>query len=173
MPFIMLALTAIAGAVWWWVRSNPREAVDTAADIVTTVRNAPRRLAFRRQTQGHPVDGIDDIRVAIGTIAQAFIELDEMPTKEQREKHYLAMRKTFSCSEEQANEIISLSRWLIDQCKGPQPAISRTARRLYKINGQSSWGVLQDVLMLIVDDDLSPRQEDAIEDLRIALKIRN
>ena len=128
MPIVNLILSAIGGAIWFWVRNNPREAFDTAKDVATTVRNAPRRLAFRRQTKGHPVEGIDDDRIAIGTIAQAFIELDDLPTKEQRDKVFFALRSKLRCSDEEAQEIQTLSRWLIDQCNGPQQALSRTAR---------------------------------------------
>ena len=35
MPIVILLLSAIGGAIWWWVRSNPREALNVAADAVT------------------------------------------------------------------------------------------------------------------------------------------
>ena len=64
LPIVILILTAIGGAIWWWARNNPREALRVASDAATTLKNAPRRIAFRRQTQEHPVEGIDDLRVA-------------------------------------------------------------------------------------------------------------
>ena len=73
MPFIIMILGAIGGAIWWWVRSNPREALHVAEDAATTIKNAPRRLAFRKQTNAHPVECVDDPRSAIGAIAQAFM----------------------------------------------------------------------------------------------------
>lgn len=169
MPFIILILSAIGGAIWWWVRNNPRDAIHTAQDVATTIRNAPRRLAFRRQTNAHPVEGIDDHRIAIGVIAQSFVELDDLPTKEQRQTVYVILRSKLRCTEDEADEIVTLGRWLIDQCKGPNPAITRISRRLYKIDGDASWDLLQDILAHLVTGDLSQRQIDSIDDIRLAL----
>lgn len=170
MPIVMLILTAIGGAIWWWVRSNPREALYVAQDAATTLRNAPRRIAFRRMTNEHPVQGIDDPRIAICTIAQAFIELDALPTQEQRQKLHVLVRTKLRCDEEEAEEIEVLGRWLMTQCDGASQAISRVGKRLFKIDGAASWDLLQDVLASLVEGDLSSAQVGAIEDLRVAFR---
>lgn len=168
MPIILLILTAVGGAIWWWIRSNPREALDVAHDAAITLRNAPRRLAFRRQTNQHPVEGIDDPNIAICAIAQAFIELDNLPTQELRHKLHVLVRQKLRYDEEEAEEVEVLGRWLMTQCDGPAPAITRLGKRLYKLDG--SWSLLQDVLMGLVDGDLSERQTSAIHDLKVAFK---
>lgn len=170
MPIIMLILSVVGGAIWWWIKNNPREAISTAQDVATTLRNAPRKLAFRRQTNAHPVEGIDDTRIAIGAIAQAFVELDDLPTKEQRDQVHLILLTKLQCDEEQAQEIEVLGRWLIDQCKGPSQAITRLSRRLFKIDGDASWGLIQDVLSSLVSGELSVKQVDGIDDIRRALR---
>lgn len=170
MPILILILTGFGGAIWWWIRNNPREAIDTAQDVATTIRNAPRRLAFRRQTKAHPVEGIDDYRIAIGAIAQAFVELDDLPTKEQRQTLHTMLRSKLRCSEEEANEMEILGRWLIDQCNGPSQAISRLSRRLFKLGGDKSWDLIQDILTSLVVGELSHRQVDGIDDIRLALR---
>ena len=170
MPILIAILTAVAGAVWLWMRNNPREALDTAVDVATTVRNAPRRLAFRKQTKAHPVEGIDDPRIALCAIAQGFLELDDLPTKEQRQTLHVLLRSKLRCTEEEAEEMEVLGRWLISQCDGAKQAIPRLARRLYKIDEANSWDVLQDILMRLVDGDLTSAQTGAIEDLRAAMR---
>lgn len=170
MHILILILTALGGALWWWVRNNPREAIDAAGDLATTVQNAPRRLAFRRQTNAHPVEGIDDPRIAICAIAQAFLELDDLPTREQRQSLHLMLRKELRCSEEEAEEMEVLGRWLVEQSNGAQQAVPRLARRLYKIDGDASWDVMQDVLVGLVTGGLSHRQKQAVEDLRLAMR---
>ena len=170
MPIVMLILSVVGGAIWWWIKNNPREAISTAQDVATTLKNAPRKLAFRRQTNAHPVEGIDDLRIAIGAIAQAFVELDDLPTKDQRDQVHLMLRSKLSCDEEQAQEIEVLGRWLIDQCKGPSQAITRLSRRLFKIDGDASWEIIQDILASLVSGELTPKQVDGIDDIRRALR---
>jgi hypothetical protein len=43
---------------------------------------------------------------------------------------------------------------------------------MYKIDGDSSWDLLQDVLGCLVEGDLSSQQVGAIQDLRVAFKMR-
>lgn len=170
MPILIAILAAIGGVIWWYIRSNPREAIDTAQDVVATVRNAPRRLAFRKQTNAHPVEGIDDERIAICAIAQSFIELDDLPTAEQRDRLHILVRTKLKTSEEDAQEMEVLGRWLMNQCNGPSEAITRLTRRLKKIDPGTSWTLLQEILPEIAGDGLSQAQVAAVEDLGKALK---
>ena len=169
MPILLAILTALGGAIWRYIRSNPREAVDTVADVATTLANAPRRLAFRRQTTAHPVEGIDDARIAICAIAQSFIELDDLPTAEQRKKLHVLLRSKLRCDDEEAQEMEVLGRWLMTQCNGPSEAVTRLDKRLRRIDGADSWDMLQEMLMPLANDDLSAAQIDAIDDLKVAL----
>lgn len=150
--------------------SNPREAFDVAHDAATTLKNAPRRLAFRRQTKAHPVEGIDDARIAIAAIGQAFIELDELPTKEQRDRLHVLLRSRLRSEEEETQEMSVLGRWLLEQCNGAKPAVTRLGRRLYKIDGDKSWDLMQDILGELSGQNLSQSQIGAVEDLRLALR---
>lgn len=169
MPILIAILTALAGAIWWWVRRNPREAFHAAQDAATTLRNAPRRLAFRRQTNQHPVEGIDDPRIAICAIAQAFIEMDALPTAEQRDRLLELLTDRLQCTPEEAREMAILGRWLITQCPSPQQAVPRLGRRLFKLDG-TSWDSLQGILENLAGDDLSTAQVSAIGDLRVAFR---
>ncbi len=165
MPFLIAILTAIGGALWWWFRSNPREAIDTAGDLITTAANAPRRHAFRRQHNAHPVEGIDDPRIAICAIGQAFLELDDLPTKEQRDQLHIAVRKQLRTQEEEAEEMEVLGRWLIGQCNGASQAIPRLGKRLNRID-PGSWNALQEFLAPLAGPDLSSAQIDAVAELK-------
>jgi len=169
MPIMMLILSIVGGALWFWVRSNPRDAIHLAQDAATMIKNAPRKLAFRKQTNAHPVEGIDDPRIAICAIAQSFIELDKLPTQEQRQKLHVNLRAKLRCSEDEAEEMEVLGRWLMNQCKGADQAITRLGRRLYKIDGDTSWDTLQDIPGGLVDGDLSQGQIDAITELKRAM----
>lgn len=170
MHILVLVVTAIGGAIWFWARHNPREALDAAQDVATTVINAPRRIAFRRKANTHPVESIDDPRIAISAIAQAFIELDDLPTKDQREAIRFIYRAKLRLDENQTDEMETLGRWLLGQCNGAQMAIPRLSRRLVKIDGSNSWDLLQMVLSDLVQGELSSRQTEAIHDIKLAFR---
>lgn len=172
MPIIMLILSAIGGVIWWWIRNNPREAINTAQDVATTIKNAPRKLAFRSVANAHPVEGIDDERIAICAIAQSFIELDDLPTAELRQQLHTLLRTKLRCSEEDAQEMEILGRWLMTQCNGPGDAVPRLGRRLRKIDTGQAWELLQELLMPLAGDNLSRSQIGAIEDLKVALRVK-
>jgi hypothetical protein len=165
MHIVIFALTTLGGAIWWWIRMNPRQSLDMAADAVTTARNLPRKLAFRKQTNAHPVEGIDDPRIAICAIGQAFIELDDLPTREQRAQLNMLLRRDLDCDDDLADEIEVLGRWLVGQCQGAEAAITRLGKRLARIDDGASWDQLQNFLTGLVNGTLSTRQSSAIEDL--------
>lgn len=164
----MLILTTLGGALWLWVRRNPGDALNAAQDAVTTARNAPRKLAFRKQMKAHPVEGIDDARIAVCALAQAFLELDDLPTAEQRTHLNTLLRTKLRCTAEEAEEMEVLGRWLVAQCQSPDASVTRLARRLYKIDGDASWDLLQDMLTSLVDGELNQSQLNAIGDIKRA-----
>ncbi len=170
MPIVILILTTLGGALWLWARQNPGDAVNAAQDIVTTARNAPRKMAFRKQTKAHPVEGIDDPRIAICALGQAFIELDDLPTAEQRTHLNTLLRTKLRCDAEEAEEMVVLGRWLVAQCNTADAAVTRLARRLYKIDGDKSWDQLQEIFMALVDGELNGSQLNAIDDIRRAFR---
>lgn len=169
MPIILLILSALGGALWFWARSNPRDAINAAQDAATVIKNAPRKLAFRKQMNAHPVEVIDDPRIAICAIAQSFIELDALPTMDQRKKLQTQLRTVLNCNKSEAEEMEVLGRWLMTQCQSPDKAITRLGRRLFKIDGDASWETLRDLIGEIVEGELSPAQIDAVAELRRAM----
>ena len=165
MPILMMILAAVGGAIWWWARNNPRDAFDVAQDAAVTLKNAPRRLSFRRATNRHPAEGIDDPYVAIGSIAQSFIMLDDVPTRDQNDRLHVQLRSKLRCSDEDAQEMQAFGRWIVEQCNGPEAAISRLIRHLKKLDGSASYSVLRDLLGGVVTNELSSRQQDAVEEI--------
>ncbi|MEL7253043.1 MAG: hypothetical protein AAGL23_02640 [Pseudomonadota bacterium] len=170
MHILIGLVAAIGGLVWWWMRSNPHQTIDIASDVATTVRNAPRKLAFRKQANAHPVEGIDDERIAICAIAQSFIELDDLPTAEKRDALGELLRTELVCTRDDAHEMQVLGRWLMTECHGPQEAIPRLGKRLKKIDRGDAWDDLQNVLGPLSGDALSSKQISAAEDLKLIFR---
>ena len=173
MPVLIALLGIIAGAYFWAQRA--RNAKDMAVDVVdmaNDVRLAARRFGFSRKLNTHPVESIEDPRLAIASIATAFIELDDLPTAEQRQKLMIQIRSKLRANAEEAEEMEVLGRWFMTQCGGAEPAIARISRKLYKLGGAEQMEPLMDVLKGAVADGLSDRQRDALEDITRAMRVR-
>lgn len=167
---IIIALVGIciAGYVWF---NRAQRAADVATDLIGAaqdVKNAARRFGFRRRANQHPVDGIDDPKLAVGALAVAFLELDDLPTAEARTRTDHALRKHLALDGEAAKEITILGRWFVEECQGPTPAFSRLAKKLKAIDGAAHFQPLMSILGDITDatgGTPSHRQSDALTEL--------
>ncbi|MEM7642476.1 MAG: hypothetical protein AAF366_08095 [Pseudomonadota bacterium] len=172
MPILLAILAAIGGAIWWWARSNPRDALGAADDAVTIARNAPRKMAFRRQTKEHPVEGIDDPVLAMVAIGHAFIRLDGLPAREDQARLQNMSRIIWRLDPSEAEETGALAAWLVDQCGSASAAVARLGRRLWKIDEGASWPQLERLLAALAEGGFSEGQDGAIGDLKVALHMK-
>ena len=172
MPFI-LALLGIIGAAYFWAQraSNARNVVGDVADMANDVRLAARRFGFSRKMNVHPVESIEDPRLAIAAIATSFIELDDLPTADQRQLLTVQLRSKLRADAAEAEEMEVLGRWFMSECGGAEPAIARLSRKLYKIGGAEQMEPLMDILKASVTS-LSDRQREALEDITRAMRVR-
>ena len=85
----------------------------------------------------HPVESIEDPRLAIAAIANAFIEPDDLPTAEHRQLLQVQLRSKLRADADEAEEMEVLGRWFMSECGGADPAIARLSRKLYKIGRPS------------------------------------
>ncbi len=169
MPVLVAIALLVLGGAWYWVRRNPRQALDDAQDLAETLKNAPRRWSFRSDTTRNPIEYEVDERVLICAIGQAFLELDALPTQEQRDLLHVAMRTSLRCGEEEAREMAVRGRWYVNGCNGVEQAVLRLARGIKKVRSEDAWETLQVILGQLVGEELSQRQIDAVSDLRGAL----
>ncbi|WP_368184032.1 hypothetical protein [Aestuariibius sp. HNIBRBA575] len=172
MPILIAVLGGLA-AVYFFV-NRAKNAADLSHDLLgvaNDVRLAARRFGFQRRSNTHPADSIEDPKLAIATIAIAFLELDDLPTKEQRGLLDVQLRSTLRVSAQDSSELQILGRWLMNECQGPQPAITRLARVLFKLDGANSFEPLLTILKGITTEDLSGAQREAINDIRRGFKL--
>lgn len=173
MPFL-IALLGIVGAAFYWTNRarNTRDMAGEVLDMANDVRLAARRFGFKRQSNIHPVESIQDPRLAIAAIAAAFIELDDLPTAEDRKRLMVHLRSTLRADAQEAEEMEVLGRWFMTECGGPAPATARLSRKLYKLGGSEQLPPLIEVLKGSVIGDLSDKQRDALDDIQRALRVR-
>lgn len=175
---VLIALLGVALALYFFVY-RARNAADIASDVVEMakdVRLAARRFGFRGQANVHPVESIEDPKVAITAAALAFLELDDLPTQEQRDRLVAELRGELGLVQADAEEMQVLGRWLVAECGSASAAVSRVARKLYKLSGRDAFEPLLRVLNGAVGGGsgggLSDRQRDALEDIRLAFRVR-
>ncbi len=170
---IVIAVIGIIGTVYFFVMRarGAAEMTSELMDVADDVRAAARRLGFRRNKAMHPVDAIEDPNTAAATIAVAYMELGGVPTEETRNALVIDMQSHFEVAKSEAEELLVLGRWLMNECQGADPAITRASRCLYKLtNGDI--GPLLEVLKSVSTDPLGDHQREALDDIRRAFRIR-
>ena len=174
MHIIIAVLGAVAAICFFVIRArNAAHVAGELVDVANDVRLAARRFGFRRQTNVHPVETIEDPRLAVGAIATAFLELDDLPTKDQRKALHHSLRDTYNLSSDAAEEITVLGHWFVSECGGPDTAVSRLARKLFKLEGSASFETMLALIRnSIGESGLNHKQREALDDIRRAFKIR-
>ncbi len=171
MIFVILGVISAIG-VWYWRLTMAREAAREIGNIAGDLINAPRRLGFRRRANAHPVEGVDDPKLAIAAISLAFLELDGLPAREDQQALAASLSRHLSLRRDDADEMLILSRWLIGECQGPQPAITRLTKRLGKLDPAAFRQLLPVLNEIGAPRGLSPRQRDALDEIARILKLR-
>lgn len=172
MPFILGIVAAIGAILFWTYRArNAAEMAGEIVDMAKDVRAAARRFGFRRRMDVHPVEQVEDPKLAIATIGVAFLALDDLPSKDAQVELQRALGSELGLNIQDAEEIMVLGQWMVNQCGGPDSAISRVTRRLYKIDGVNSVSGLMDVIKRVSGNGLSGNQKDAVEEITWAFRL--
>ncbi|MGB3314820.1 MAG: hypothetical protein WBB85_10440 [Albidovulum sp.] len=176
MPVILGLIGAITVAFIWIMRMrNAAEMTHEIAGVAQDVLSAARRLGFRRRMNLHPVESLDEPKLAIGALGIAFLELGGLPTAEQQNILLKSLQAHIGQSLDDAEETLILGRWLVNESNGPEPAITRLSRRLAKLDRAGSFtplmAVLNDVAQASRDGAVSDRQRDALTEIARAFKL--
>ncbi len=176
MPVLLGLLGTVAIAYFWIVRArNAAEMTHELAGVASDVIAAARRLGFRRRYNTHPVESIDEPNLALSALSLAFVELAGLPTAEQHAALLRSLQSNVGQSLKDAEENLILGRWLITECNGAEPAVTRLARRLLKLDREGSFdplmAVLDDVAKAGLHGELSERQKDALAEIARIFKI--
>ncbi|MBY6049078.1 hypothetical protein [Vannielia litorea] len=169
MPFILGTIALLTAAYVWYIRA--KGAADMAGELMNAagdVRAAARRFGYKLRKREHPVDGIEEPVVAAAGIAEAFISLDDLPTRGQRMGILQGLQKAYRVDLNGAEEAAVLGRWLVGQCGSADAAISRIVKKLISMGGQSELQPLMAVLNTAAGADgasLGPRQQEALQEI--------
>lgn len=176
MPVVVALLAAFAGVVFYMIRArNAAYAARELADMASDVMGAARRFAFRRRAEIHPVESIDDARLASAALAVAFFELDSLPTAEGRSALQYAVSRHLAKDFKESEDMMVLGHWLVSQCGTAQAAVTRLARRVARLDRSGQFEPLMAVLNETAQASqgaLSLRQREALEEIARQMNLR-
>lgn len=173
MPVLLAIIGLLAAAgVWAWRICAAGSAARDLADMASDVMGAARALGFRRRANVHPVESVDDPNLAITAIAMAFLDLDGLPAREDQQALAGSIVRHTGIEWGQTEEMMIVGRWLINECNGPAPAITRLSKRLNKLDNTA----FQTLLPILNDigkraGNLSEQQRDALAELSRRMKL--
>ena len=175
MHIILGIIAAAAGIYYFLIRARHTiEVADEVADMAQTALGAARRFGFRRQANKHPVECTKEPELAVAGLASAYLALDSYPTEEARQNLLLGLQSTFDVSLKEAEEMATLGQWFVNECNGPDPAISRLSRKLHRLAGAEGLVNAMSVISGIAKTsgtDPSEKQIDALADIKRAFKV--
>ena len=171
MPVIVFILGILAAAgVWYYRAQAARRGAADLLDAANDVRLAARRFGFKRRVNVHPVDSIDDARLAGAGIVQAIAGMAGPLRAETETAIVLQFQSVFGVGKDEAAEISIFGRWVAEQCGTRAEAVRRLAKRLNELAGIAA---RQDLLRMIeaVVPDMGEDERDALRTLDRAFKV--
>lgn len=136
MPFLIaLAGLISAAAFWYWRAKQAREAGGDLLDAANDARLAAKRFAYRRRTNVHPADSVDDARLAAAGIVAAIASMDGPLSEAELREMDIQARRLFNVDARDAADIVAFGRWISGQCNTPSEASRRLAKRIKALAG--------------------------------------
>ena len=168
---ILIFLTKVLGgaAIWFWRARGATDAAREAVEMGRDVVGAARQWNFKRRTNVHPVDAVDDPTIAKGALATVLVALGGLPTAEDRGRLLLALQSQMEISLQEAEELVTLGHWLGQQCGGPAAAVPRLSRRLARIGGPGAADDMVDLAEIALRGEPNDAQADALSEVALRL----
>ncbi|MEO0991974.1 MAG: hypothetical protein AAFX00_13635 [Pseudomonadota bacterium] len=176
MPAVIAALLAAAAAIYFFVirARNAAEMTHELMDVASDVAAAARRFGFRRRYDMHPVDSIDDPDIALAGVAVSFLEVGGSPSRQTWDALSVRLQSQLGINKADAQELIVLGRWLMNECGTPGAAVTRMSKKLYSLRGATAVEPLMIVIkgaLTAGGDSLTDAQRDALEDIQRRLRV--
>lgn len=130
----ILLIVVAAGA--WLLRGQraargARDLIDVAADA----QAAARRFRFRWESDRHPVEALEDSRLAAAGLLAAIGEMAGPLTQEQVAALAAACGRTFGAGSAESRDYAAFGRWIAGQCGSPDEAARRLTRATLRLAG--------------------------------------
>ncbi|MBL4918675.1 hypothetical protein [Szabonella alba] len=168
MHIIGLVLTVLGGIAFWYYRMQAaREASETLVDAANDVRLAAKRFAYRRRVKTHPLDCVEDARVAALGIAASIVQIERGWDKDISDTMIRQAQSLFDIDVKEAAEMVVLAKWLSDQATMRADAARRLTRRVRALVGPAALPDLQRLLTILIGPEGSASEN--VEEARAAM----
>ena len=121
----------------------------------------------------HPIDAIEDSWIATVGISVAAVQMDGLWNESMYNAVLEKSQTVLGMDLDEAQGVVSLSRWIVDQGNNPHETVRRMARRLKQLEGQDA---MADTVQMIRGvcgrdgRDLSHNAKEAIETVERVMK---
>ena len=112
------------------------------------MRLAARRFGFKQKANVHPIDTVEDPRLAAAGIVAATAQMDGLWDKSIASAMVRQAQSVFDVDLNEAEEIVVFARWIAEQGGTLHESVRRLARRLKKLVGPDL-GALKDTVQMI------------------------
>lgn len=171
---IVIAILSILGAAYFWVHRirNAGRAVGEIKDMADDVRLAARRFGFKRRVNVHPVETVDDPRLAAAGIIAAMAEMDAMATDDTLREMKIQAQSVFDVEATEAEEMVVFGRWIASQCGTKHEAVRRLSKKLLMLAGTSTLPDLEIMITRVCSKDgqVSEDVQEALNTIRRIIK---
>lgn len=175
MPVLLAILSAIGVIAFYVIRArNAANAATDLIDVAQDVMGAARRFGFRRRANIHPIESIEEPNIGVAVIANAFLELNDLPTQDMRDTLLKSMQSALNVSKDEASEMLILAKWLQNECGSADAAIHRAGRKTARMAGTKISGPLMEIIQAIAyaaPNGLSEQQKDALGDIKRTFRL--
>lgn len=151
MPVIIAIIGILSAAAIWYYRAQAAQrAAGDLMDVANDVRLAARRFGFKRKLNTHPVDSIDDARLAGAGIVAAIAGMGTPLGQPQIDEMTRQFQSVFGADKAEAVEIATFARWIAEQCGTRSEAVRRLSKRLAGLAGTDAHDDLQKMIDAVI-----------------------
>lgn len=173
---IILAILGVVGtaAVWIMRMRAAAQASQFVWNAASEVIAAAKRFHYQPKQKENPIDAIDSPELALAALGAGFLELGGLPTRDQRDAMHRSLARAVHMTLNDAEEMSTLARWIVNEAGGPRANMERIAKRLRAMSGADRFPQMMEIFQAIAAADgtgLNDHQRGALEDIKTAFDI--
>ena len=171
---ILLGILGVLSAAmyWYWRMKSAGEAAGELTNAANDVRLAIRRFGYMRNRKTHPVDCVDDPRLAAAGIVAAIASMDAPLSQAEIDMLTAEAGAVFGTDAGEAVDITAFGRWIAGQCQTPEDAVRRLVKVIRDKAGVEAGPDLIGMVEKVATADgvsLDEREADALTVIRRGL----